>query len=105
MEIDENVGWNVHSNGGTFSITTEEGDIIADDIPHHELAHYIARMHNVEVRAKRNFRQVTLNEIPRDNGLRSRQCDATVIGYRCVHGLQHTGPHVTYGIGRDYLFD
>lgn len=105
MEIDENVGWNILPNGVTWSITTEDGDIIADDIPHGKVAHYIVSMHNSKIRAKKNFREVGLGPSPRDNGLRSVQCGATAFPYTCVHGLQHTGSHVTYGTRANYLFD
>lgn len=36
----------VNSNGGTWSIQTVNGDVIADDIPHGEVAEYITTLHN-----------------------------------------------------------
>ena len=106
MEIfDENAGWDIQTNGEKWSITTEHGDLIADGIAHGKIAHYISKMHNSSIRAKKNFREADSEDIPRDNGLRSEQCDATAFPYECVYGLQHTGPHVTYGIWGIYLFD
>jgi hypothetical protein len=41
--------WVVSSNGGSWSITATNGDIIADDIPHGVVADYIAELHNARV--------------------------------------------------------
>lgn len=36
----------VNPNGGTWSIRSVAGDVIADDIPHGEIAEYIVDLHN-----------------------------------------------------------
>ena len=105
MQIDETIGWNVNPYGGTWSITTTDGDIIADDIPHGEVAHYIASMHNTKVLNNRNFRAVDIRDIHFDDGDTDKQCDETAHFYRCMYGAGHTGPHVTCGTGEDYVFD
>lgn len=106
MQIDETIGWNINPFGGTWSITTVDGDIIADDIPHGEVAHYIADMHNTKVRNNRGFRVVAdIRKIHFDNGDTDKQCDETAHPYRCVYVAGHTGPHVTYGTTTTYLFD
>lgn len=105
MQIDETIGWNINPYGGTWSITTTDGDSIADDIPHGEIAHYIADMHNTKVRNNRDFRVVDIRKIHTDDGATDKQCDATAHPYRCMYGAGHTGQHVTYGTSEDYLFD
>ena len=105
MQIDETIGWNINPYGGTWSITTTNGDSIADDIPHGEIAHYIADMHNTKVRNNRDFRVVDIRKIHIDDGDMRKQCDETAHPYRCMYGARHTGSHVTYGTSEDYLFD
>ena len=105
MQIDETIGWNINPFGGTWSITTVDGDSIADDIPHGEIAHYIANVHNTKVRNNRNFRAADMSNIHTDDGTTDKQCNETAHPYRCVYGEGHTGSHVTYGTGEGYLFD
>lgn len=105
MQIDETIGWNINPFGGTWSITTVDGDIIADDIPHGDIAHYIAEMHNTKVRSSKNFRIMVLETSHRDDGSTDKQCGATAHPYRCVYGAGHTGQHVTYGTTTTYVFD
>lgn len=104
MKIDQTIGWNINPYGDTWRITTVDGDIIADGIPHGELAHYIASAHNTTVRKNRGFRAVIL-DINTDDGTTDKQCDETAHPYRCMYHEGHTGPHVTYGVKKDYLFD
>lgn len=105
MKIDKTIGWNINPYGDTWRITTVDGDLVADDIPHGDIAHYIANGHNTKVRNNRNFRGVDIRNIPADDGDTDKQCDETAHPYRCMHGVGHTGPHVTHGILTDYLFD
>ena len=105
MKIDETIGWNINPYGDSWRITTVDGDIIADGIPHGELAHYIASAHNTTVRNNRNFRVVDSRNIPSDDGDTVRQCGASAHPYRCMHGVGHTGPHVAHGNITAYLFD
>lgn len=105
MKIDETMGWNINPYGDTWRITTDAGDFIADGIPDGTIAHYIANMHNTKVRNSRNFRVVDNRNIPADDGDTNKQCSETAHPYRCMHGVGHTGPHVSHGVLTDYLFD
>ena len=105
MQIDETIGWNVDPYGDTWRITTVDGDLVADGIPHGEQAYYIANVHNTKVRNNRDFRVVDIRKIPTDDGTTGKQCDETAHPYRCVYGEGHTGPHVSYGTSEGYVFD
>ena len=96
--------WIVEPHGGTWSILTKDGDVIADDIPHGYIADYIVANHHEKVRAEYGFREVGLEEIARDDGDHLTQCPATCPPYRCVHTINHTGPQYTYGLHKNYLF-
>lgn len=41
--------WVVSSDGGSWAITSTNGDVIASEIPHGVLADYIADLHNTHV--------------------------------------------------------
>lgn len=105
MKIDQTIGWNINPYGDSWRITTTDGDLVADDIPHGELAHYIASMHNTKVRNNRNFRVADTGNIHTDYGATDKQCNETAHPYRCMYGEGHTGPHVTYGTRVAYFFD
>lgn len=98
--------WTLESHGGTWSITTKDGDVVADDIPHGEIANYIVSNHHRELRERHGFRESEYKNIVLQRGRRfTRQCSAICPPYRCVLEHGHTGAHYTYGVDTVYKFD
>lgn len=98
--------WALESHGGTWSITTKDGDVVADDIPHGETANYIVSNHHRDLRERHGFRKSThFDTQPARKNPAGKQCSAVCPPYRCTQDHGHTGPHYTYGMDAVYVFD
>lgn len=98
--------WTLESHGDTWSITTKDGDVVADDIPHGETANYIVSNHHRDLRERHGFQKsLYLTILPERTNPNARQCSAVCPPYRCVLDHNHTGVHYTYGVNTVYKFD